>query len=456
MRGIPGHLLMSTVVLAFSGGLDTSFCAAWLKHELGHDVVSVCVDAGGFDATGLRAVEARAHELGVAAHRTVDARQVVWDRFLSFLVMGDVLRGGVYPVSVAAERTAQAEAVVAVAREVGAVAIAHGSTGAGNDQIRFDGALAALAPELPILAPVRQLQLSRADERDWLAARGVHVPEATVRYSLNAGLFGTTIGGRETHDPWTMPPDSVYTATVDPETSTRPGEDLVLGFRAGRAVQLDGVELPGPELLGRLNERAGAHGFGRGIHIGDTILGIKGRIAFEAPGALILVKAHRELSKLVLTKWQAHWMRQAGDFWGMLLHEGCYHDPVLRDLEALLLSSNRLVDGEARVRLFRGTAEVVGVRSPHSLMDAATAVYGEHASAWTGAEAAGFGKIHALPAVLANRRDRAADAASHAPGTSHTSGASHASVASGQPMSPGAGSARPTSSPHAPYSGEAS
>ncbi|MCB9896823.1 MAG: argininosuccinate synthase [Planctomycetes bacterium] len=422
---------MSTVVLAFSGGLDTSFCAGWLVHELGHEVVTVCVDTGGFDAAGLDGIRARALACGASEHYTVDARQVVWDRFVSYLVMGDVLRGGVYPVSVAAERTAQAEAVVRVAREVHATAIAHGSTGAGNDQIRFDGALAALAPDLQILAPVRELHLSRQAERDWLVARGVPVSDATVGYSLNAGLFGTTIGGRETHDPWTVPPESVYAATANPETNALPPEELVLGFEQGRAVSLDGERLAGPELVAALNARAGAHGFGRGIHLGDTILGVKGRVVFEAPGPLVLVKAHRELSKLVLTKWQAHWMRQAGDFWGMLLHEGCYHDPVLRDLEALLESSNRLVAGEARVRLAAGTAEVVGVRSPHSLMDAATAVYGESASAWTGAEAAGFGKIHAMPAVLAGRRDLAARerAASAGAGSPAEGGATSAASA---------------------------
>jgi len=396
---------MSTIVLAFSGGLDTTFCAAWLRESLGARVVSVCVDTGGFDADELERVAARARDAGVAEHHTVDARADVFDRFVRYLVMGDVLRGGVYPVSVAAERVAQVEAVVGVARAVGADGIAHGSTGAGNDQVRFDVALAAVAPDLTIHAPIRELALSREAEREWLAARGIAVDDRTVDYSRNSGLFGTTIGGRETHDPWSEPPASAYGMTDDPSTAEAPPEEIVVGFEAGRPVSLDGRPLDGVALVAELNERARPHGVGRGIHVGDTILGVKGRIAFEAPGALILVRAHRELSKLVTTKWQAHWCRSAGDSWGMLLHEGLYHDPVMRDLEALLDSANARVTGEVRLRLHRGAHDVVGARSPHSLMDAAVAVYGEEARVWTGEEAAGFAKIHGLASVLAARRD---------------------------------------------------
>ena len=396
---------MNTAVLAFSGGLDTSFCAVWLREQGARRVVTVCVDTGGFSADELARIEARARALGVDEHRTVDARQVVWDRFVSYLIKGNVLRGGVYPLSVGCERTAQAEAVVDVAREVGADTIAHGSTGAGNDQVRFDVAIAARAPELAIVTPIRELNWSREQETAWLAERGFDVPTMTTAYSLNEGLFGTTIGGRETHDPWKVPPESAYTMTAAVADAPDAAEELVIGFEAGLPVSLDGEATDGVALVAALNARAGAHGVGRGLHLGDTILGLKGRIAFEAPAPLVLIAAHRELQKLVTTKWQAHWIEQAGGFYGMLLHEGLYHDPAMRDLEALLDSANARVSGDVRVRLHKGRHDVVGLRSPHSLMNPEVAVYGEGATAWTGAQAAGFARIHGMPSLLAARRD---------------------------------------------------
>ncbi len=457
----PG-LRMSTIVLAFSGGLDTSFCAVWLKEQTGADVVTVCVDTGGFSREGLAAVAARAASLGVREHRTVDARADVWNRFVGYLIKGNVLRGGTYPVSVGCERTAQAEAVVAVARELGAEAVAHGSTGAGNDQVRFDVAIAALAPGLRILAPIRDLNWSRQQEADWLAQRGVPVPAQTVGYSLNEGLFGTTIGGRETHDPWRVPPDSAYTMTVPPTEGAELPEELVIGFEAGLPVSLDGRRMDGVSLVAALNGRARPHGVGRGIHVGDTILGVKGRVAFEAPAPLILIRAHRELCKLVHTKWQAHWLESVGSFYGMLLHEGLYHDPAMRDFEAFLDSANARVSGEVRVRLYRGNHDVVGVRSPHSLMNPDVAVYGEGTRAFTGAEAAGFARIHGLPSMLAARRDVLAAAATtlaaatapaattapaaatapsrHVPSAAGSAGASRRATHAGPSPGPSAGS----------------
>ncbi len=413
---------MKTIVLAFSGGLDTSFCAVYLREQTRADIVTVCVDTGGFTAEGLAAVEARARALGVKDHRTVDARADVWTRFVSYLIKGNVLRGGVYPVSVGCERTAQAEAVVAVARELGADAVAHGSTGAGNDQVRFDVAIGAKAPGLAILTPIRDLNWSRVQEAEWLAERGISVPAGTVSYSLNEGLFGTTIGGKETHDPWKLPPDAAYTMTVPATQAAAEPEELVIGFEHGVPVTLDGRALDGVSLVTELNRRARPHGVGRGVHVGDTILGLKGRIAFEAPAPLIMIRAHRELAKLVQTRWQAYWAEQAGTFYGMLLHEGLFYDPAMRDLEALLDSANERVGGEVRVRLYRGNHDVVGVRSPHSLLNPAIAVYGEGASAWTGEQAAGFARIHGLPSMLAARRDELAPAtnapATNAPATS--------------------------------------
>ncbi len=390
-------------MLAFSGGLDTTFLVLWLKEQTGCDVVTVTVDTGGFRAGELDAIAARARSLGVRDHRTVDARQAVFDRFVAYLIKGNCLRGGTYPVSVGAERTAQAEAVVQVARELGAGAIAHGSTRAGNDQIRFDVAIRALAPEMAIHAPIRDLGWSRQQESDWLAERGVTIPPKTVAYSVNEGLFGTTIGGKETHDPWSMPPEAAYTATVSPLEALDQPEELVVGFEQGVPVSLDGKRMAGPALVAALNARARPHGVGRGIHLGDTILGVKGRLAFEAPGPLVLIQAHRDLEKLVQTRWQAFWRETLGSFYGNLMHEGLYYDPVMRDLEAFLDSVNARVTGEVRVRLFKGASSVVGVRSPFSMMNPAVAVYGEGASAWSGEEAAGFARIYGMATSLALR-----------------------------------------------------
>ena len=392
---------MSTVVLAYSGGLDTSFCAVWLKEHRGLDVVTCLVDTGGFSEEALGVLADRALGLGVRAHRTVDARDDVYERFVTYLVKGNVLRGGVYPVSVAAERTAQAESVVELAREVGASAIAHGSTGAGNDQVRFDVALATLAPDLEIIAPIRELGWSRQQESDWLKEHEVAVDDQTVTYSLNEGLFGTTIGGKETHDGWSVPPEDAYTLTCSSEDATPDAQEIVLGFRQGQAASLDGVELDGVALVEALNAICAPHGVGRGLHLGDTVLGVKGRIAFEAPAPLVLIEAHRELQKLVCTKWQQHWIDQVGTFYGMQLHEGLYYDPVMRDLEAHLDSANERVTGEVRVRLHRGRHDVVGVRSPYSLLGRG-ATYGEGDTVWSGAEAAAFAKIHGMQSRIAS------------------------------------------------------
>jgi argininosuccinate synthase len=394
-------------VLAFSGGLDTTFLVLWLKEQTGADVVTVTVDTGGFQKGELDAIAARAKALGVKAHHTVDAKQVVFDRFVSYLIKGNCLRGGTYPVSVGAERTAQAEAVVKVAREIGAKGIAHGSTRAGNDQIRFDVAIRALAPELTIHAPIRELGWSRQQESDWLKERGVTIPPKTIAYSVNEGLFGTTIGGKETHDPWAMPPEAAYTATVAPQAALDTPEELVIGFERGVPVSLDGKRLDGPALVAALNARARPHGVGRGIHLGDTILGVKGRLAFEAPGPLVLIQAHRDLEKLVQTRWQGFWRETLGSFYGNLMHEGLYYDPIMRDLEAFLDSVNARVTGEVRVRLFKGACAIVGVRSPFSMMNPAVAVYGEGASAWSGEEAAGFARIYGMATSLALRAGQA-------------------------------------------------
>lgn len=388
------------IVLAFSGGLDTTFCALWLQKELGADVITVTVDTGGFTPEELAAIEARAKSLKVLEHRTIDGRAEVFSRFAVPLIQGNILRGRVYPLSVSAERVLQAEVVARIAREAGADGVSHGSTGAGNDQVRFDAVFQVLLPGVQVHTPVRSLGWSRQQETDYLAKLGVDVPAKTVSYSVNAGLWGTTVGGGQTHDPWTEVPDSAFpTAASDAPAA---GQDAVVGFEKGVPVSLDGKELGGVELVQKLHALGRRYAVGRGIHMGDTILGIKGRIAFEAPAPLMLIAAHQELEKLVMTRWQVFWKSQLGDFYGQMLHEGLYYDPVMRDIEAFLARSQETVTGEARLRLRSGRFDVTGVKSPFSMV-AGAATYGETTKLWSGEEAAGFAKLHALPMTLAAR-----------------------------------------------------
>lgn len=390
-------------MLAFSGGLDTSFCVLWLREELGAEVITAVVDTGGFTPAELAEIEARALALGAIEHRSLDGRREVFDRFVTLLIQGNVLRGRVYPLSVAAERVVQAELVAKLAREVGATGVCHGSTGAGNDQIRFDGILRALAPEIAIHTPIRDLGWSREQESSYMTERGFPVPAKTTTYSVNAGLWGVTVGGRETHDPWVEIPDAAFPDSGEPPAKEE--RELVIGFEAGVPVSLDGGRLEGVELVQTLHRIGRTFRLGRGVHLGDTILGIKGRIGFEAPAPVILVTAHRELEKLVLTRWQSFWKDHLAEFYGQMLHEGLYLDPVMRDIEAMVSSSQRVVTGDARLKLRDASFQVTGVRSAHSLVDAARATYGETTKLWSGAEAAGFAKLHALPMTLARARD---------------------------------------------------
>ncbi|GIW71124.1 MAG: argininosuccinate synthase [Planctomycetota bacterium] len=383
-------------------GLDTSYCILALR-EQGWEVIAVTVDTGGFRPGELEAIGARARALGAREHLALDRRAQVYDRFVSWIIRGNVLRGGVYPLCVAAERVEQAIAVAEVARERGARAVAHGSTGAGNDQVRFDAAFRTLLPGTEVLAPIRAARVSRQQATARLRAAGLQVEERTTELSVNVSLWGTTIGGRELHDPWRYPKDDVWRLVCDPARAAEPRE-IFLRFEQGLPVALDDAPLAGIDLVARLNELAGARGVGRGVHLGDTILGIKGRIAFEAPAPLVLVLAHRELEKLVLTKWQQFWKDMLATFYGNLLHEGLYFDPVMRDIEALLASSQQRVTGEVRVWLGAGRAEVRGVRSPYTLVAPEIATYGEGNAYWDGADAAGFCKLFPLQAAIASWR----------------------------------------------------
>jgi argininosuccinate synthase len=395
---------MSLAALAFSGGLDTSYAVLALRRE-GFDVVTVTVDTGGFSPEENAAIADRARSLGVLDHVSVDGRQAVYDRFFRYLIFGNVLRGRVYPVAVGAERFVQAEELARVARNRGCDAVAHGCTAAGNDQVRFDVALKALLPDLPILAPVRDREVARAESTRALQEAGVSIPAKTTRYSINAGLVGTTVGGGETHDPWETIPEEAYVEAGSRIDEGSPERVVVIGFERGLPVSLDGEPHDALELVAELDRRARPLGIGRGVHTGETVLGIKGRIGFVAPAATVLIRAHHELEKLVLTRRQATFKDQAGSLYGDLLHEGLHLDPVCRDLEALLESAQRYVTGEVRVHLKRGCFDVLGARSPHTLVREG-AVYGEESALWSGEDTRGFARIFGLPSRLSQEREQ--------------------------------------------------
>ena len=392
------HSADATLALAFSGGLDTSYCVPRLAED-GWAVHTVHVDTGGSTPEERTAIRRQAERVGAVRHHEVDAREQVYQRFVRFLIQGNVLRGEVYPLSVAAERTQQALSVVETAREIGARAVAHGSTGAGNDQIRFDVALRVLAPDLQIVTPIRDRGVKREESIAYLERLGLPVPAKAGAYSINRGLWGTTWGGGWTHDTWAGPPPEL----LDPPAQAPPPREIVLAWDCGLPIALDGAALGGPALVARLGELSELYGLGRNIHVGETALGIKGRIGFEAGAALLLIGAHRELEKLVLTRWQTFWKDQLGRFYGDRLHEGQYFDPSLRDIEALITSSQGRVTGETRVRLAPGRFQVVGTRSPHSMMDTSVATYGEENRLWTGDEARAFARVAAVPSLLAAR-----------------------------------------------------
>ena len=394
------------VLVAFSGGLDTSWIVARERRTLGRPVVTATVDTGGFDAAEIADITARSAELGAERHVTIDGREAVFDRFVRHLVAGNCLRGNAYPLCVAAERIVQAEEIAKLAAEMGVDAVVHGSTGAGNDQIRFDVAFAVVVPDVAVSAPVRDLAPTRDEEYEYLESCGVTLPREQKKYSINRGLWGTTIGGGDLHHPERPVPTDCWPDTVAPDDAPAAGETIAVHFRKGVPTALDGAEMGGPALVAALNERAAAHGIGRGIHTGDTILGIKGRLAFEAPAAAVLLFAHRELEKLVLTKHQQTWKDQLGAFYAAAVHEALYFDPVARDVEAFLDSTQTHVTGTVKVRMIRGRLEVAGIDTQHSLMGRLGAVYGEGSGGWTGEEARGFAKIYGLPSVLAARRDR--------------------------------------------------
>ena len=397
---MPSATSTTPIVLAYSGGLDTSFLVPWLKDNYGRPIITVTVDTGGIDAAGAITLRERALALGAIEHHQVDARADYFEQVLRFLVIGNVRRGQLYPLCVGAERVMQAQTIALMARKLGTNSIAHGCTAAGNDQVRFEVALRTLAPELEVIAPVRDRAFKRQEELEYLQTRNLPVPPFGAAYSINRGLWGVTIGGKETLTSEGSIPDNAWVLSKDAFTNPKPPAKHTIHFEKGRPVGLDGRTMSAVEVVEQLETLGAPYGIGRGIHLGDTIIGTKGRVAFEAPAAETLLTAHRELEKLVLTPRQQRIKESLAGPYGDWVHEGQLLDPVCRDIEALFLSSQERVTGTVNVLFRPGCVFVEGVESPWSLMAASKGVYGEAAGEWTPQDALGFSKIVSLTGMF--------------------------------------------------------
>ncbi len=378
------------VVLAFSGGLDTSYCVKYLGEDKGYEVHTITVNTGGFDDAELKAIEARAKSLGVASHKSVDETKNYYETVIRFLIYGNILKNNTYPLSVSAERMSQALAVANYAKAIKADAVAHGSTGAGNDQVRFDMVLNILVPGIEIITPIRELKLSREEEIAYLKSKGVQMNFEKAMYSINKGLWGTSVGGKETLNSLGMLPEEAWPTQVT-ETGN---EEVVLDFEKGELRKVNGKAFDHPtEAIQHLQTIAGPYGIGRDIHVGDTIIGIKGRVGFEAAAPILVLKAHHALEKHVLTKWQLSWKDQLAQFYGNWLHEGQYLDPIMRDIEAFLTNSQQQVTGTVHIQLYPYRYQVLGIQSDNDLMSSKFGKYGEMNLGWTGVDVRGFTKI---------------------------------------------------------------
>ena len=378
------------VVLAFSGGLDTSFCAKYLAEEKGYDVYTTVANTGGFSDEELKNIENRAYKLGAVKHVSIDVTQEYYEKSIKYMVYGNVLRNGTYPVSVSSERIFQAIAIINYAKEIGAEYVAHGSTGAGNDQVRFDLTFEILAPEIKILTPTRDMVLTREYEINYLKQHGYEADFKKMEYSINKGLWGTSIGGKETLKSEQTLPESAYPSQI---TKTEE-ENVIISFEKGEICAVNN-ELSDNKiyLINKLEEIANKFGIGRDMHIGDTIIGIKGRVGFEAAAPMLIINAHKMLEKHTLTKWQQYWKDQLGTWYGMFLHEAQYLDPVMRDIENFLESSQENVTGTVTVTLRPHSYTLVGVESDFDLMKTDFGEYGEVNKAWTADDVKGFTKI---------------------------------------------------------------
>jgi argininosuccinate synthase len=378
------------VILAFSGGLDTSFCVKYLKEDRGMEVHSALVDTGGFSPEELKAIEAKAYSLGVESHVTLDVVEDYYQECIKYLVYGNVLKNNTYPLSVSAERVFQATAVAKYAQKLGAKAIAHGSTGAGNDQVRFDVVFRILVPECEVITPIRDLQLSREAEIDYLKSKGVVQEWHKSTYSINKGLWGTSVGGKETLTSNGYLPEEAWPTQLTKSTP----EKISLQFKNGEFVGIDGELFEGSVAAIRaLTERASAFAIGRDIHVGDTIIGIKGRVGFEAAAPLMIIKAHHSLEKHVLTKHQLYWKQNIGDMYGTLLHEGQFLEPVMRNFETFLSDTQDQVTGTVHVQMAPYHFYILGIESENDLMSSVFGAYGEMNKAWTGDDVRGYSKI---------------------------------------------------------------
>ena len=391
---------MGSIVLAFSGGLDTSFCVVYLQ-EQGYEVITLTVDTGGFDKTELKNIAGKSKLLGAEQHYFVDGKQQLYDQFISYIIKGNILRGGIYPLCAGTERLIIVQKLIEIAQKKETGYVAHGSTGAGNDQVRFDVALQILAPKLKVLSPIRELGVTREVELGVLKKHQIPISFEKSAYSINQSILGITVGGKETKNSWEAPSEKVFPG-INPldETPNQPTE-IILSFKKGLPVAINGKKMDGITILQTLNKVGGQHGIGKNIHLGNTIIGIKGRVAFAAPAMTIVIKAHQELEKLVQTKWQSFWKGTLSDFYGQLLHEALYFDPVMRDMEAMIDSSQQKVTGDVKVKLFKGNILINGSRSPYSLMDSEIATYGEKNMMWDSRDVVGFSKIYAIPSMLA-------------------------------------------------------
>ena len=391
------------IVLAFSGGLDTSFCVPWLKETYGRDVLTATVDTGGISPEAARKLEERALALGAREHLLVDRKQAFFDTVLRYLIAGNVRRGQLYPLCVGAERGLQAQTLARVATDFGADTVAHGCTAAGNDQVRFEVALRTLNPGLEVLAPVRDNNWIRTEQLAYLESRGMPLPAQGSRYSINRGLWGVTIGGQETLTSERSIPEDAWVLSATAFTDPKAASEHCVSFERGVPVALDGARMDPVRLIEALEDVAGRYGIGRGIHVGDTVLGTKGRVAFEAPAAEVLIVTHRELEKLVLSALQTRVKDQVAAIYGDLVHEGKQLDLACRDLQALLESSQARVTGDVFFTLRPGSLFVTGAASPYSLMAASKGVYGEAAGEWSASDALGYSKILSLTGVFQTR-----------------------------------------------------
>ena len=381
---------MKKVVLAYSGGLDTSYCAVYLAEEMGLEVHAALADTGGFSEDELADIRRRALALGVKSFVALDVTRDYYEHAIKYMIFGNVLKNGTYPISVSSERISQATAIAKYAKEIGADYLCHGSTGAGNDQVRFDMIFNIIAPEIEVLALIREKRLSREEEIGYLRAHGVDFDFKKAEYSINQGLWGTSVGGKETLTSDKTLPESAYPSQLK-ETAPR---TIKLGFEKGELVAVEGKAYANRiEAIQALQTIAAPYAIGRDMHVGDTIIGIKGRVGFEAAAPLIIIKSHHTLEKHVLTKWQLFWKDQISAFYGNYLHEGQYYDPVMRDMEAMLSNSQRNVTGEVSVDLHPYRFVVVGISSPHDLMSSKFGAYGETMNDWTSDDVKGFGRI---------------------------------------------------------------